>query len=127
MGEPIKILVVEDESDLAKLIASYLKGFDVQVAHQLNKAHHLMQNTNFDLIITDVRLKEESGLSLVRDIKSQNKACPVILISGYDKDMMPITALMEGAFTFVEKPFGKHDMLEAVKVALRGRADLRAS
>lgn len=123
----IKILIVDDEGDLATLIASYLKGFDVKIAHQLEKAWRLMQEHNFDLIITDVRLKEESGLSLVRELRKNKRSCPVILISGYDKDMMPITALMEGAFTFLEKPFNKIDILDAVKVALRGRSDLRAS
>ncbi|MCH2534907.1 MAG: response regulator [Bdellovibrionales bacterium] len=127
MADPVKILLVEDESDLAKLIASYLKGFDVKVAHQLEKAGRLMQENQFDLIITDVRLKEESGLSLVRDLRGQKRTCPIILISGYDKDIMPITALMEGAFTFLEKPFQKNDVIDAVRVALRGRLDLKVS
>lgn len=115
----LHILVVDDDKDIAELVRSFLREYNVSTAYNLEMAQNIVHSEDVDLIISDVNLGGASGIDLLREMQKVAPQTPVVLISGYDKEMMPVTALAEKAFSFVEKPFDESDIVSAVNLALR--------
>ncbi|MCA2958750.1 MAG: response regulator [Silvanigrellales bacterium] len=99
-------LLVEDDSDLRRTLTDALlrKAWKVHAVSKVEDASRLLCSTDFDVIVTDVRLGEESGIDVVSIARVSN-CRPVIIIMTGNCDMMPEECYALGAHGFLVKPF----------------------
>jgi DNA-binding response OmpR family regulator len=119
LGE--KVLVVDDEPMVLSLVSTILAGagYDVTTAHSGKEALRLIEATDFELIVSDVRMPEVSGSDLAKRMRFTN-APRLLFMSGSSSE--PVRDLLgHGAAGFLKKPFRSTELLKAVQAAL-GRA-----
>ena len=112
-----KILVIDDEIDIANNIRAILEDekYDVAIANNSSKALYLLSNNNYNLIILDVWLdnSELDGIGILKKLR-ESKSTPVIVISGHGNIDMAVKAIKDGANEFIEKPFTTERLLISV-------------
>jgi len=115
-----KILVVDDEKQVADLVTDYLSGigYDAVAAYGGQDALDLIQEDDFHLIITDMRMPGLSGLELLESVKEIDKSIVVILITAFSTIDAAVKAIKEGAFDFISKPFDLDALKEIVDRAM---------
>lgn len=102
-----KILVVDDERGPRDLLETALseKGFSVKVAKSGKQALQLIDAQSYDLVLSDLKMPDMSGLDLLRKIRERSPETLVILITGYATLDSAIDAIREGAYDYLTKPF----------------------
>lgn len=116
-----KVLVVEDDKDLAQTVERYLKGqgFDVdRVADGLEASSHL-RTYPYDLILLDWQLPGMSGVEILREIRIRGVATPVIMVTGLGGIEHTEQGLESGADDYITKPYDLRELLARVKSVLR--------
>lgn len=115
-----RILVVDDHEDIRDPLATYLSryGLDVSTAADAEGVRALLAERQFDLIVLDVMLPGEDGLSLCRYIYEHRKI-PVILLSAMVEPADRIAGLELGADDYVAKPFDPRELVARIKTVLR--------
>lgn len=112
-----KILIIDDDVDFAFLLKRLLKRNDYQ-AHEeytASKALQNLENNQYDLIISDVKLPDGSGMQLLPKIKKLHYKTPVILITGYSDIKLAVDAIKLGASDFITKPLQHEELLIKIK------------
>ena len=117
---PEKILIVDDEKDIADLVAVYLKndGYDVFTFYQAKDALRCIEKEKIGLAILDVMLPDMDGFALCRKIREKH-LFPIIMLTAKVEDMDKITGLTVGADDYMTKPFNPLELLARVKTQLR--------
>jgi two-component system, NtrC family, response regulator PilR len=117
-----RILVVDDEPDLRTLYELTLlrEGYRVDTAENLQQARSLMETHRFDVMITDMRLPDGLGMSLLNDIKTQGREERGIVITAYGSAQNAVEALKAGAFDYLTKPVDLKQFRAVVASAVRG-------
>jgi two-component system response regulator PilR (NtrC family) len=120
MSSP-RILVVDDEADLRELLEITLlkMGLDVDSAETLAQARALLAQTEYALVLTDMRLPDGLGLELVREVTASCKSTPVAVVTAYGSADNAVVALKAGAFDYVSKPVALDQLRIMVQSALR--------
>jgi len=115
-----RILVVEDEPDLRKVLASLLKreGYHVDLAESGLRAFEMLGKEIYDLVITDVRLPGASGIEVLRVTRETYPDAPVIVITAFASDEAAEEARRLGAFNYITKPFDNDKIVADVGIAL---------
>ncbi len=115
-----KILIVEDDVAFCMMLKTFLqkKEYEVSTAFSCNEALVQIQNTIFDIVLTDVRLPDRDGITLLNDIHKKNPATQVIIMTGYAEVNMAVKAIKQGAFDYVAKPFNPDAILQTIIKAL---------
>ena len=115
-----QLLIVEDDIAFCKMLETFLKkkGYEIHTAFSGAEAVRLIQEKPLNLIITDVRLPDQDGLSLLQEAKSKLPATPVILMTGYAEVNMAVSAMKEGAFDYISKPVRPDELLKLINNAL---------
>lgn len=118
---PEKILVVDDEKEIADLIEVYLQNenFDVLKFYSGNDALNCIENAELDLAILDIMLPDISGLSICQKIRNKNRHYPVIMLTAKIEETDKITGLTLGADDYITKPFRPLELIARVKAQLR--------
>lgn len=122
----MRALVVDDEPDLRELLDITLSrmGIDVDTAADLSEARQLLSaNSDYALCLTDMRLPDGNGLTLIKEINRDNEHIPVAMITAFGKVEDAVTALKYGAFDFVSKPVDLEVLRNLVRTALKLRQD----
>jgi two-component system response regulator PilR (NtrC family) len=103
---PAHILVVDDEPDLRTLYELTLlrEGYQVDVAEDLASAWQALQQRRFDVLITDMRLPDGSGLELIRRLRDQPRSERCVVITAYGSAENAVESLKAGAFDYLTKP-----------------------
>ncbi len=116
-----RVLVVDDEADLRELLELTLvgMGLDVDLAADLAEADRHLQNKRYALCLTDMRLPDGEGLSLVTKIRSLSPDTPVAVITAYGNAENAVAALKAGAFDYLSKPVALDALRNLVKTALK--------
>lgn len=117
-----KVLVVDDEIEMLKSlekIFSHRDDFDVFFLDNSLAARELVKTKKFDLIITDLKMKEVSGLEILKHAISKYPGTLVIMISGYGTIEASVQAIRNGAFDFIEKPFTSKKLFACIDRALQ--------
>ncbi|WP_448213101.1 sigma-54-dependent transcriptional regulator [Colwellia sp. MEBiC06753] len=111
-----KILVVEDDAGLREALIDTLQlaGYQCIEADSGEQALLLLKNQAVDLVVSDVQMGGMSGLSLLKSIKSQNAAMPVLLMTAYGTIDDAVTAMKDGASNYMAKPFAPEVLLNMV-------------
>lgn len=120
-----KILLVEDDVAFCTMLQTFLKKKDFQVstAFSATEAFSLLEKEKFRIIISDVRLPDEEGLEILRQVKSKDGDCEVIMMTSYAEIKMAVNAMKEGAFDYIEKPFNPEVILQTIYKALKEEKD----
>lgn len=123
MTNKTHILLVDDEASLREPLAEYLikQGYKVQQASDASVARSLLNAYDFDIILLDIMMPGEDGLSLCRFVTDKTDI-PVIFISAKTEETERIIGLELGADDYITKPFSPRELVARIKVVLR-RAD----
>ena len=115
-----KILLIEDDVPFCKLLEKFLikKSFEVVTAFSASEAKTKIKETNFELIITDLRLPDYDGIQLMSDIKAEYPTIPVVLMTGYSDVSTAVKAIKNGAADYISKPFNPEEVLLVITNAL---------
>ncbi|MGG1676463.1 response regulator transcription factor [Neobacillus sp. NRS-1170] len=116
-----RILVVEDEKQIAKILKLELEyeGYEVVVAYDGKEGLQAAQNDKLDLILLDVMLPELNGIEVLRRIRKENTILPVILLTARNMTMDKVAGLDQGANDYITKPFEIEELLARVRACLR--------
>jgi two-component system, OmpR family, KDP operon response regulator KdpE len=119
-GAPLKILVVDDEPPIRKLLRMGLtsQGFDVLEAGTGKEAIDLIDNKP-DLVILDLGLPDVDGLELLRRIRHRQENLPIVVLSSRGDEAGKVAALDLGADDYITKPFGMEELFARLRAALR--------
>jgi len=106
MMESAKILVVDDETSILKLLKEALTqwGYQVTCVSTGTEALEAIRTELFDAAITDIRMPEMTGLDLLREIKRHDESIEVVVMTGYPTIASAVEALKEGAYDYLSKP-----------------------
>jgi two-component system KDP operon response regulator KdpE len=117
---PLKILVVDDEPPIRKLLRMGLstQGYEVLEAPNGKTALELLAQSP-DLIVLDLGLPDIQGLELLRTMRARNESVPIVVLSSRDDEAGKVEALDLGADDYVTKPFGMDELLARMRAALR--------
>lgn len=120
-----KILVVEDEKEIAQMIRDYLKAsnYDVILAYDGEEALNTFYRENPDLVILDIMLPKIDGFEICRTLRTKSPV-PILMLSARKEDMDKILGLGLGADDYVTKPFGPRELLARVQSQLRRYKEL---
>lgn len=120
MAHKIHILLVDDEASLREPLADYLirQGYKVQQATDASIARSLLNAYDFDIILLDIMMPGEDGLSLCRFVTDKTEI-PVIFISAKTEETERIIGLELGADDYITKPFSPRELVARIKVVLR--------
>lgn len=116
----MKVLVVDDEKEIADLVELYLKndGFEVYKFYTGNEALQCVDVQDIDLAILDIMLPDISGLEICQTIR-ENYNFPIIMLTAKETEIDKITGLTIGADDYVTKPFRPLELMARVKAQLR--------
>ena len=120
-----KILVVDDESDIRRLLQEILteEGYEVEVAADAGQARAARQRQAPDLVLLDIWMPDTDGITLLREWSAEPAdGCPVVMMSGHGTVETAVEATRLGAYDFVEKPLSLAKLLRTVERALDARA-----
>lgn len=120
MAEALRVLVVDDEAPLAKVVASYFEreGFAVTLAHDGHTAVELARSASPALIVLDWMLPGFDGLEACRQIRTFTDAY-VIMLTARDDETDKVIALSVGADDYIVKPFSPRELIARAKAMLR--------
>lgn len=115
-----KILLVEDDPDIARMLAQTIQesGMAATVAEDGKVMQALLRSNTFDLIVLDVMLPGEDGLSICRRIRADN-TIPIILVTALGEEVDRIVGLEVGADDYITKPFSPREVVARVRSLLR--------
>ena len=115
-----RILIVDDEVEIADLIETYLQSenYSVSKFYSAKEALDCIQTTEFDLAVLDIMMPEIDGLTLCRKIR-ERYTYPVIMLTARDGETDKITGLMLGADDYVTKPFNILEVKARIKAIMR--------
>ncbi len=118
-GAP-RILVVDDELSMREFLEVMLtqEGYDVSLAINGKQAVKVIQKHSFDLVLSDIRLGDLTGLDVLRAAQKKDSDTVVVLISAYSTTEIAVEAMNEGAFDFVPKPFDNTELKTTIRKAL---------
>lgn len=114
------ILIVDDNREIRDLLAKYLEksGLRTATAPDATQARGMIETHAFDLVVLDIMMPGEDGLSLCRDLRTKG-TLPVILLTAMGEDADRIVGLELGADDYVTKPFNPRELLARIRAVLR--------
>ncbi len=123
--ENARILVVDDEKEIADLLELYLisDGFSVSKAYDAQTGLKIMEKENIDLVLLDIMMPDMDGLEMCKKIRSYNNV-PIIMVSAKTQELDKIIGLTTGADDYVTKPFNPLELMARVKSQIRRYKEL---
>jgi len=114
------ILVVEDKESMAEMLKETLEteGYKVVCARNGTEGTRYLKEGKIDLVLTDLKVPQKSGIEILRTSKEENHLIPVIIMTAFGSVETAVAAMKEGAFDFIAKPFDTDHLLMLIKRAL---------
>lgn len=121
--ETPKILVVDDDMRLRSLLERYLveQGFTVRSAAHSEQMDRLLERENFHLLVLDLMLPGEDGLSICRRLRQSDNNIPIVMLTAKGDEVDRIIGLELGADDYIPKPFNPRELLARINAVLRRR------
>jgi DNA-binding NtrC family response regulator len=122
----LRVLVLDDEPIVCKRLQPALEklGFEVDTFTQSVEAMHQIQQTSYDIIITDLKMKEIDGMRFLEEAQKQHPQTEVIVITGFATMETAKQSFQKGVFDFIAKPF---KLSEIQDVVTRAAAKIRGA
>lgn len=119
--ETSKILVVDDDMRLRALLERYLmeQGYQVRAAANAEQMDRLLERENFHLLVLDLMLPGEDGLSICRRLRQQGNPIPIVMLTAKGDEVDRIIGLELGADDYLPKPFNPRELLARIKAVMR--------
>jgi two-component system phosphate regulon response regulator OmpR len=119
--ESEKILVVDDDARLRSLLERYLtdQGYHVRSVANSEQMDRLLARENFHLMVLDLMLPGEDGLSICHRLRQSNNQLPILMLTAKGDEEDRITGLEQGADDYLPKPFNPRELLARIKAVLR--------
>lgn len=116
-----RILIIDDEENIRYTFENFLveEGYEVLSAKDYREALVAIDESDFDLIFSDILLDDKSGIDILRYVKEKNLNCPVVMITGAPDIGTASEALRLGAFDYISKPILQDTLVRVAKVALQ--------
>lgn len=121
----MKILIVEDERELAEALAALLgkNGYTAEVAGDGESGEDLAATGMYDLVVLDVMLPKKDGFSVVRDLREQGVSTPVLLLTAKSELDDKVVGLDHGADDYLTKPFSTRELMARVRALTRRKGE----
>jgi two-component system, OmpR family, response regulator len=130
-GSAVRVLVVDDEPNIAELLAMALRleGWDISVAHSGAKAVAAARKDRPDAVVLDIMLPDFDGLEVMRRVRSQQPDLPVLFLTARDSVEDRVAGLTAGGDDYVTKPFSLEEVVARLRALLRrtGAGSVRPS
>jgi len=125
----MRVLIVEDETNMARFIAKGLKehGYAVDVSHDGEDGLFMATSEAYDLVILDLMLPKMNGLSVLKKMRQEEVEVPVIILTAKDAVEERVRGLETGADDYLAKPFAFSELLARMKACLRRKSGPLAS
>ncbi|MDN3670014.1 sigma-54 dependent transcriptional regulator [Echinicola jeungdonensis] len=117
------ILLIEDDLTYSKIIKTFLEkhGFNITSTTKISDAYALIEKEKFNLVITDYRLPDGTGMEVLENIIAKNAEIRVILITNYSDIRTAVKSMKLGAFEYITKPVNPDELLATVQEALKAK------
>jgi DNA-binding NtrC family response regulator len=121
MDGSLQIMLVDDEPIVGKRLKPALAkyGFEVEVFEDSKRALQRLQEKQFDIVVTDVRMEDVDGIQVLEHVLARSERTKVIIITGYATVEVAREALVKGAFDFIAKPFKPNDLRAVIDRAAK--------
>jgi DNA-binding response OmpR family regulator len=121
-GVAARLLIVDDDRDLRRLLARHLEGagYELEEAADARAAREALAKGKFDLMLCDISMPGESGLSLAKDVIMRNPKMPVLMVSAMYSPSLGRKVEELGAKGYLVKPVSKEELLNGVDGVLKG-------
>lgn len=121
----VKILLVDDDTTFCLMLKTWLtkKGFSVSEAFSCAEGLKKVKESDYDIVLTDLRLPDEDGIHLLKSVKSVRPGTQVILMTGYADIQTAVLAMKLGAFDYVAKPVIPDEILKKIQEAVERKAE----
>jgi len=119
---PEKILLVDDEPDMLKLLEMIIREktpYETVATNNPLEALELTKQGGFDIVIADLKMPGLDGIELLEAIKKVDEDIPVIIITAYGTVESAVESMQKGGFDFITKPFRKEQILFTIDKALK--------
>lgn len=115
------VVIVEDEPELASLIALHLErsGMKTQVCNRVAHAVRFLKKNFANLVLLDINMPDQSGFSLVEELKAADVSVPIIFVTGNVEEAAKIKGLDMGGDDYVTKPFSYAELVARIRAVLR--------
>ena len=119
MKKSFRIMVIDDEPIVVKRLKPALEksGYEVEVFVNATEALARIDDAEFDIVVTDVRMDEVDGIEILSHVNQKSPRTKVIIITGYATIEVAREALAKGAFDFIAKPFKPHELRIVIEKA----------
>ena len=116
-----RILVIEDDADIAELVALHLRDVyeEVEVCHNGKRGFELATASSWDLIILDLRLPGMDGIEICRQLRAKENFTPILMLTSKSSELDRVLGLEMGADDYVTKPFSVVELVSRTKSILR--------
>ncbi|WJY28622.1 MULTISPECIES: response regulator transcription factor [Sporosarcina] len=121
MDENVKLLVVDDEDRIRRLLTMYLsrEGYEMDEAQNGMEALEKIQETQYDCILLDVMMPEKDGIEVLHELRAEEDQTPIILLTAKGEESDRVTGFETGADDYIVKPFSPREVVLRVKALLR--------
>lgn len=118
-----KILIVEDEKDVQDVLAEALKiwGYETVLASNGEEGLEKYRQQNFSMLITDIRMPQMDGLTMLKKIREKDTAIPILVVTGYPSVDSAVESLIKGADNYIVKPINMDDLHAKIGKAFEKR------
>ncbi|WP_046227373.1 response regulator transcription factor [Paenibacillus dauci] len=122
----MRILIVEDELHLAEALTQILKkhNYSVDAVHDGRTGLDYAQSGIYDLLLLDIMMPEMDGITVLKTLRSQGDATPVILLTAKGEISDKVTGLDYGADDYIAKPFSSEELMARIRAALRRKGEV---
>jgi two-component system, sensor histidine kinase and response regulator len=129
MTGDVRILIVDDDpallEALPEAVALRLPGIEIDRCDSAAAAIERIEATDYDAIVTDIKMPGMDGLALLSVIRSERPGTPTLLITGHGEDELGLQALEGGAFEYISKPIDRDSFIASLERAIRTRSGAR--
>jgi putative two-component system response regulator len=115
------LLIVDDDPYVLESISTLLKeyGYTVHTCQNANDAIKMVERVSFDVVLTDIKMPQVTGIELLQNIHTYNQQIPVILMTAFAELDVAVDAIKRGAFDFITKPYNPDYLLHSVEKAVK--------
>lgn len=120
-GHDSSILIIDDDTSVLETTAVLLRehGYSVISCENAKDAMAKLRENKVEVVLTDIRMPEVSGLELLEEVRSINMDIPVILMTAYAELDVAVSATGKGAFDFIIKPYKSELLVHSVEMAVK--------